>query len=127
MSGLFWHQAEDRARSRIPVRTFLIIVAMMGQKYQKETVFTNWGGDFYFYTPALLWRTPAAEKLHWPGWTGGIDWVGPGRINWMDRGCIECVGPDGKKEAQIEIQAVAKIQYPIKSHTIHCKLNSTLF
>jgi hypothetical protein len=27
---------------------------MMGQKYQKETVFTNWGDDFYFYTPALL-------------------------------------------------------------------------
>jgi hypothetical protein len=33
----------------------------------------------------------------------------------------------GKKEAQIEIQAVAKIQYPIKSHIVYCKLNSTHF
>lgn len=55
---------------------------MMGQKYQKETVFTNWGGDFYFYAPADL----AAEKLNWEagtrgvsiGWDwDGIDWVGP--------------------------------------------------
>jgi hypothetical protein len=31
----------------------------------------------------------------------------------------------GKKEAQIEIQAVAKIQYPIKSHNKYIKLDST--
>src|ERR1700754_2580061 len=99
LSGLFWHQAEDRARSRIPVRLFLIIVAMMGQKYQKETVFTNRGGDFYFYTMVLPVRTGLRKFC--------IDW--------------------GKKEAQIEIQAVAKIQYPIKSQLIYCKLNSTSF
>jgi len=70
----------------------------MGQKYQKETVFTNWCGDFYFYTLAD-----------------------------SDYGKIALAGMGPKKEAQIEIQAVAKIQYPIKSHTIPCKLNSTSF
>jgi hypothetical protein len=30
-----------------------------------------------------------------------------------------------KKKAQIKIQAVAKIQYPIKSHFIDCKLWSS--
>jgi hypothetical protein len=37
---------------------------MMGQKYQKETEFTNRGGDFYFYIPVLLLRAGAAEILH---------------------------------------------------------------
>jgi hypothetical protein len=37
---------------------------MMGQKYQKETEFTNWGGDFYFYIPVLVRRARAAEILH---------------------------------------------------------------
>ena len=47
--------------------------------------------------------------------------IGNGSVltNW-----VWCWGRD-KKEAQIEIQAVAKIQYPIKSHIIYIKSNST--
>jgi len=72
LSRLFWHQAEDRARSRIPVRTFLIIVAMMGQKYQKETVFTNWDGDFYFYWGEISGGAPADPAAKILQWLDGI-------------------------------------------------------
>lgn len=73
------------------------------------------------------WTGELVGWMDWGNWLGGIrsglfEWGGEpiewGEVDW---------GPWGKKEAQIEIQAVAKIQYPIKSHSIYCKLNSTSF